>query len=67
MFMGLNAERYDRQYSDRQLLGRMAHYFAPFRSRMIRLGLLVLTITLIGLTIPITICLLYTSPSPRDS
>jgi ATP-binding cassette subfamily B protein len=55
MFMGLAAERYDRQYTDRQLLRRMAKYFAPFRTRMIRLGLVVFAITAIGLVIPITI------------
>jgi ATP-binding cassette subfamily B protein len=55
MFMGLAAERYDRQYSDRQLMRRMAEYFTPFRGRLIRLALVVLGITLIGLLMPIMI------------
>jgi ATP-binding cassette subfamily B protein len=53
--MGLAAERYDRQYSDRQLLRRMGHYFAPYRRRMLTLALVVLGITLIGLLMPVLI------------
>ncbi|MCS6849148.1 MAG: ABC transporter ATP-binding protein/permease [Candidatus Roseilinea sp.] len=55
MFMGLAAEKYDRQYSDRQLLRRMAAYFAPYRGRLIRLALVVLAITTIGLVSPLLI------------
>jgi ATP-binding cassette subfamily B protein len=53
MFMGLAAERYDRQYTDRQLVQRMAQYFAPFRKRLFILALFVLAITLFGLLTPI--------------
>ncbi len=55
MFMGLNSERYDRQYTDRQLLRRMAAYFAPMRVQMLRTGLVVLALTLLGLAQPILI------------
>ncbi len=55
MFMGLAAERYDRQYTDRQLIQRMAQYFAPFRKRLIILAIFVLAITLFGLLMPILI------------
>ncbi|MFN4293379.1 MAG: ABC transporter transmembrane domain-containing protein, partial [Thermoflexales bacterium] len=55
MFMGLAAEKYDRQYSDRQLLRRMATYFAPYRGRLIRLTLIILSITAIGLVSPLLI------------
>ncbi len=55
MFMGLAAEKYDRQYSDRQLLRRMAAYFAPYRGRLIRLALVILAITMIGLVSPLLI------------
>ncbi len=55
MFMGLAAEKYDRQYSDRQLLRRMATYFAPYRGRLIRLTLIILAITAIGLVSPLLI------------
>jgi ATP-binding cassette subfamily B protein len=32
-FEGLNAEKYDRQYSDRQLVGRITEYFKPQAKR----------------------------------
>ncbi len=34
-FAGLNAEKYDRQYSDRQLTARIVTYFKPFIKRLI--------------------------------
>ncbi len=55
MFMGLAAERYDRQYTDRQLVHRLIEYFSPFRKRLIELALIVLAITLVGLLTPILI------------
>ena len=55
MFMGLAAEKYDRQYSDRQLLRRMAVYFAPYRRRLVSLALVILAITAIGLVSPLLI------------
>ncbi len=55
MFMGLAAEKYDRQYSDRQLFRRMAAYFAPYRRRMVQLALVILAITTIGLISPLLI------------
>ena len=44
-FSGLNAEAYDRSYSDRQLVGRMAAYFRPHMRRLagILVGLLVVS------------------------
>jgi ATP-binding cassette subfamily B protein len=42
-FSGLATEGYDRQYSDSQLVRRMAQYFIPHRSRLLQmLGFLVL-------------------------
>ena len=42
-FGGLSTEAYDRQYSDRQLVGRMAGYFNPHRRRILQiLGFLIL-------------------------
>ncbi|MBL8965776.1 MAG: ABC transporter ATP-binding protein [Spirochaetaceae bacterium] len=35
---GLESEAYDRKYSDRQLLSRIASYFAPFRGRIAAVG-----------------------------
>jgi ATP-binding cassette subfamily B protein len=53
MFMGLAAEKYDRQYTDRQLLRRMASYFAPFRKRLVALSSIILAITIAGLISPL--------------
>ncbi|MFC1463323.1 MAG: ABC transporter ATP-binding protein [Candidatus Brachytrichaceae bacterium NZ_4S206] len=55
MFMGLAAEKYDRQYSDRQLFRRMMAYFAPYRRRLVALALVILAITSIGLISPLLI------------
>jgi hypothetical protein len=35
---GLETEAYDRKYSDRQLLSRIASYFRPWRGRMAGVG-----------------------------
>jgi ATP-binding cassette subfamily B protein len=45
-FGGLATEGYDRQYSDRQLVSRMARYFLPHRRRILQIfGFLVLMAT----------------------
>ncbi len=44
-FAGLEAEKYDRKYSDQILFGRIAHYFKPHLKRMGLAGLLVLVIS----------------------
>ena len=41
-FEGLNAEKYDRQYSDRQLIRRIADYFRPQTKRLVLVTVLVL-------------------------
>jgi len=68
MFMGLAAEKYDRQYSDRQLLRRMAAYFAPFRRQLTALTVVLVAITAIGLASPLLIArgidLVGAQPSP---
>ena len=38
MFGGLNAEAYDRSYTDRVLIARIWRYFSAFRRRMIALA-----------------------------
>ncbi|MBI3359968.1 MAG: ABC transporter ATP-binding protein, partial [Chloroflexi bacterium] len=55
MFAGLDAEAYDRQYSDRQLLSRIAAYFRPHGRRMVWLAVLVAIMALAGAAVPITI------------
>jgi hypothetical protein len=41
-FSGLDTERYDRQYSDRQLVRRMVAYFNPHRMRVAAITLYLL-------------------------
>jgi ATP-binding cassette subfamily B protein len=55
MFQGLNPERYDRVYSDRQLVRRIAAYFVPQRNVVYRIALAVLATTLIGAAQPVII------------
>ncbi len=42
-FSGLDAEQYDRQYSDKQLVRRMAHYFDAHMGKLWVIGLLALS------------------------
>lgn len=55
MFVGLTAERYDRQYRDRELVQRMAAYFAPFRKLIAQLVLVLVALTAVGLATPLLI------------
>lgn len=43
-FRGLEAEDYDRQYSDRELVRRIAGYFRPHLGRILAINLLILAI-----------------------
>lgn len=54
-FTGLDTEGYDRQYTDRQLLGRMAAYFRPHARRIIWVGILLVVIALAGASLPIIV------------
>jgi ATP-binding cassette subfamily B protein len=53
MFQGLANERYDRQYSDRQLIARTARYFAPQKKLMTQLLLGVVGVTALSLAEPL--------------
>jgi len=52
-FSGLDVEPYDRQYSDRQLLGRMGAYFRPHLARLWGIGTLSLFTALAGAAVPL--------------
>lgn len=52
---GLNAEEYDRSYSDRELVRRIVAYFRPQRQRMVLVTAMVLLISLLGTVTPIVI------------
>jgi ABC-type multidrug transport system fused ATPase/permease subunit len=65
---GLDSEAYDRNYSDRELMGRILHYFKPFRSRMVVVGLMITLNSTAGTAGPILISrgidLLSKNPAP---
>lgn len=54
-FAGLNEEKYDRQYSDRQLVGRIFDYFKPQTARLMWVSVLVVAIGAIGASLPIIV------------
>jgi ATP-binding cassette subfamily B protein len=54
-FSGLNAEKYDRQYTDRQLAGRIFDYFKPQNKRLIWVSLLVIVIAAIAAALPLIV------------
>ena len=54
-FSGLNEEKYDRQYSDRQLVGRIAEYFKPQVKRLAVVSVLVVAIAGIGAALPVVV------------
>jgi ATP-binding cassette subfamily B protein len=54
-FSNLEIENYDRQYSDRQLLDRMAEYFRPYKRNLIYTTLLMLLIAFCSAAVPILV------------
>ncbi len=54
-FSGLNAEKYDRQYSDRQLVGRIAEYFKPQVKRLAVVSVLVVAYSAVGAALPVIV------------
>jgi ATP-binding cassette subfamily B protein len=54
-FGGLGAEQYDRQYSDRQLLGRITEYFQPQKKRLGLVSGLVVGIAGVGAALPVVV------------
>jgi ATP-binding cassette, subfamily B, bacterial len=54
-FGGLDTEKYDRQYSDRQLVGRIAEYFKPQVKRLSVVSALVVAIAGVGAALPVVV------------
>ncbi|GIV66450.1 MAG: ABC transporter [Bellilinea sp.] len=54
-FAGLDAEKYDRKYSDRVLIRRILVYFRPHYPRLLLVGLLVLIVSGSGALLPILV------------
>lgn len=55
MFAGLNAEAYDRSYSDRVLVTRILKYFGAYRRRMILIALLTVAMAIFGAANPLLV------------
>ncbi|MCS7061311.1 MAG: ABC transporter ATP-binding protein [Anaerolineae bacterium] len=55
MMMGLASEAYDRTYSDRQLIRRLAAYFLARPKHVVLAAVLILAITLFGLLDPLIV------------
>ena len=47
MYVGLEAEQYDREYKDKDLLKRIFHYFSPYNRSM---AIVILFLTIASLT-----------------
>lgn len=54
-FSGLETEAYDRQYTDRSLMQRIAGYFRPHKTAFILIVILLLVIALAGAATPIIV------------
>jgi len=69
-FRGLDAEAYDRQYSDRELLQRISRYFAPHLRQVVGVAILITLIAVAGAGQPFVVSwgldLLVASPQRLD-
>lgn len=54
-FAGLNDEKYDRQYSDRDLIRRIFEYFKPQRTRLVWVIVLVVVLAAVGAALPVVV------------
>lgn len=54
-FSGLDAERYDRQYGDRELVKRISGYFMAYRLQMVLITILLLVIAGAGALLPVLV------------
>ncbi len=54
-FAGLNAEKYDREYSDRELLGRIGDYLKPQWKRLGGIAVMVLALSATGAAQPVIV------------
>ncbi|NJN55142.1 MAG: ABC transporter ATP-binding protein, partial [Anaerolineae bacterium] len=52
---GLEAEAYDRQYSDKQLVGRIRHYFSPYRRKIIIIVIAIILIAAANAAVPLLV------------
>ncbi len=66
-FAGLEDEKYDRQYTDRVLVGRMFNYFNTQVTRLVYASIVIILLAVIGAALPIVVSrmvdLIQTRPS----
>ncbi|HJR79450.1 MAG TPA: ABC transporter ATP-binding protein [Anaerolineales bacterium] len=66
-FSGLNDEKYDRQYTDRELTRRILHYFKPQIKRLVLVSILVMAYGGIGAALPVIVSRMVDSLKSRPS
>ncbi len=54
-FSNLDQERYDRQYSDRELFRRMMAYFRPYTARLVAIVAAIAVVSLAGAALPMLV------------
>src|SRR3990172_6366305 len=54
-FAGLNDEKYDRQYTDRVLAGRMVNYFSTQIKRLVYASVTIILLAFIGAALPVIV------------
>jgi ATP-binding cassette subfamily B protein len=54
-FQGLNDEKYDRQYTDRELIGRIFDYFKSQTKRLVSVTSIVIVLAGIGAALPVVV------------
>jgi ATP-binding cassette subfamily B protein len=69
-FAGLNDEKYDRQYTDRVLIGRMVNYFNTQTTRLVFASVFIILLAIIGAALPIVVSrmvdLIKERPTPTE-
>ena len=66
-FAGLNDEKYDRQYTDRELMRRIFEYFKPQTKRLVWVAILVVVLAGIGAALPVVVARMVDSLTERPS
>ncbi len=63
---GLDAERYDRVYSDKELVVRILHYFKPYKWKMVIITIAIFIMAGLGAAMPIAIANSLESAASAD-
>ena len=66
-FAGLNDEKYDRQYTDRELVRRIFGYFKPQTARLVWVSALVIVLAGIGAALPVVVARMLDSLKTEPS